>query len=75
MNYLKPLRVNATMALLKWGKEPWISQLRKRGVDYSATPAEDYSSVSIELENPETKQHSIVQEPTRGCTMHPACGC
>ena len=61
MNYLKPLRVNATMALLKWGKEPWISQLRKRGVDYSATPAEDYSSVSIELEDPETKQHSIVQ--------------
>jgi predicted dehydrogenase len=61
VNYLKPLRVNATMALLKWGKEPWISQLRKRGVDYSATPAEDYSSVSIELEDPQTKQHSIIQ--------------
>ena len=61
VDYLRPLRVNATMALLKWGKEPWISQLKKRGVDYSATPAEDYSSVSIELEDPETKQHSIVQ--------------
>lgn len=61
VNHLKPLRVNATMALLKWGKEPWISQLRKRGVDYSVAPAEDYSSVSIELEDPETKQHSIVQ--------------
>ena len=61
VNYLRPLRVNATMALLKWGKEPWISQLKKRGVDYSTTPAEDYSSVSIELEDPETKQHSIVQ--------------
>ena len=36
MDYLKPLRVNATMALLKWGKEPWLSQLKKRGVDYSA---------------------------------------
>jgi len=61
VNYLKPLRINATMALLKWGKEPWVSQLRKRGVDYSTTPAEDYSSVTIELEDPQTKQHSIVQ--------------
>jgi len=61
MNYLKPLRVNATMALLKWGKEPWISQLKQRGVDYAAAPAEDYSSVAIEFEDPQTKQHSIVQ--------------
>ncbi len=61
INYLRPLRVNATMALLKWGKQPWLGQLKQRGVDYSATPAEDYSSVSIELEDPETKQHSIVQ--------------
>ncbi len=61
VDYLKPLRVNATMALLKWGKEPWLSQLKQRGVDYSATPAEDYSSVAIEFENPETGQHSIVQ--------------
>lgn len=61
MDYLTPLRVNATMALLKWGKEPWLSQLKQRGVDYSATPAEDYSSVSIELEDPQTRQHSIVQ--------------
>jgi predicted dehydrogenase len=61
VNYLKPLRVNATMALLKWSKEPWISQLKKRGVDYSITPAEDYSSVAIEFEDPQTKQHSIVQ--------------
>lgn len=61
IDYLKPVRVNATMALLKWGKEPWISQLRKRGVDYSTTPAEDYSSVAVEFEDPQTKQHSIVQ--------------
>jgi predicted dehydrogenase len=61
VNYLKPLRVNATMALLKWGKEPWISQLRQRGVDYATAPAEDYSSVTIELEDPQTQQHSIVQ--------------
>jgi len=61
VNYLKPLRVNATMALLKWGKEPWVSQLKKRGVDYSVKPAEDYSSVALEFEDPQTKQHSIVQ--------------
>ena len=61
MDYLTPLRISATMALLKWGKEPWLSQLKQRGVDYSATPAEDYSSVSIELEDPQTHQHSIVQ--------------
>jgi predicted dehydrogenase len=61
IDYLKPVRVNASMALLKWGKEPWISQLKKRGVDYSKAPAEDYSSVAIEFEDPQTKQHSIVQ--------------
>jgi len=61
VDYLKPLRVNATMALLKWGKEPWLSQLKQRGVDYSATPAEDYSSVAIEFEDPEAGQRSIVQ--------------
>jgi predicted dehydrogenase len=61
VDYLKPVRVNATMALLKWGKEPWLSQLRQRGVDYSATPAEDYSSVTMEFEDPETHTRSIVQ--------------
>jgi len=61
VNYLRPLRVSATMALLKWGKQPWLGQLKQRGVDYAATPAEDYSSVSIELEDPGTGQHSIVQ--------------
>jgi predicted dehydrogenase len=61
VQYLRPVRVNATMALLKWGKPPWIDRLKQRGVDYSATPAEDYSSVTIEFEDPETGQHSIVQ--------------
>ncbi|MCU0916198.1 MAG: Gfo/Idh/MocA family oxidoreductase [Planctomycetes bacterium] len=61
VDYLRPLRVNATMALLKWGKEPWVSQLRQRGVDYGAAPAEDYSSVTLEFEDPQTKRHSVVQ--------------
>jgi predicted dehydrogenase len=59
-NYLKPISVSANMALLKWGKEPWISQLRKRGVDYSATPAEDYSNVSIMFQDPQTEVRSVV---------------
>jgi predicted dehydrogenase len=61
LDYLRPIRVTATMALLKWGKPPWVNQLKQRGVDYSATPAEDYSSVTIEFEDPGTGQHSIVQ--------------
>jgi len=60
-NYLKPVSVTASMALLKWGKKPWLSQLRDRGVDYSATPAEDYSSVTIQLKDPKTKILSVVQ--------------
>jgi predicted dehydrogenase len=61
VNHLKPLRVNATMALLKWGKEPWLSHLKQRGVDYSVAPAEDYSSVTIEFQDPQTGVRSIVQ--------------
>ena len=61
LDYLKPVSINATMALLKWGKEPWLSQLKARGVDYATTPAEDYSSVTLELKDPQTGHRSIVQ--------------
>ncbi|MGB2865830.1 MAG: Gfo/Idh/MocA family oxidoreductase [Sedimentisphaerales bacterium] len=60
-DYLTPVSVTANMALLKWGKEPWISQLKKRGVDYKAAPAEDYSNVTIEFKDPETGIRSIAQ--------------
>jgi len=60
-DHLRPVSVTANMALLKWGKEPWISQLKKRGVDYSATPAEDYSNVTIEFNDPETEVCSVAQ--------------
>jgi predicted dehydrogenase len=49
------------MALLKWGKDPWMAQLRERGVDYGKVPAEDYSSVTVEFEDPETKHRSLTQ--------------
>jgi len=61
VDYLKPVSINATMALLKWGKKPWVDRLKERGVDYTASPAEDYSSVTLELKDPETGQHSVVQ--------------
>lgn len=60
-DYLTPVSVTANMALLKWGKEPWISQLKERGVDYKTTPAEDYSNITIEFKDPETGIHSIAQ--------------
>ena len=60
-DHLTPLSVTANMALLKWGKEPWISRLKQRGVDYAATPAEDYSNVTIEFTDPETRTRSVAQ--------------
>ena len=60
-DYLTPISVSANMALLKWGKDPWLSQLKKRGVDYSVTPAEDYSNVSIVFKDPETGILGITQ--------------
>lgn len=61
LDYLTPVSVTAEMALLKWGKEPWISLLRKRGVDYTATPAEDYSLVTVEFKDPQTGLCSVAQ--------------
>jgi len=60
-DYLKPLSVTANMALLKWCKEPWITELRGRGVDYAVTPAEDYALVTVEFEDPETGVRSVAQ--------------
>jgi predicted dehydrogenase len=45
---LEPLEVQATIAGLKWSREPGITQLRERfGIDYSKAPAEDYASVLV----------------------------
>lgn len=60
-DHLKPVSVTATMALLKWGKEPWIDELRAKGVDYAVTPAEDYALVTIEFVDPETGVRSVAQ--------------
>lgn len=60
-DFLVPRYINATMALLKWKHEPWLSKLMARGVDYTKKPAEDYALVTIEFENPETGQYVIAQ--------------
>jgi predicted dehydrogenase len=60
-DYLTPVSATANMALLKWGKEPWISRLKERGVDYTATPAEDYSNVTIEFRDPDTGNRGVAQ--------------
>lgn len=61
LGYLDLVSVTANMALLKWGKKPWIGQLKKRGVDYTKTPAEDYACVSYTFRDPKTKQLAVVQ--------------
>ncbi len=61
IGYLSPVSVTANMALLKWGKKPWIDQLKARGVDYSKTPAEDYACVSYTFKDPQTGQKVVVQ--------------
>jgi predicted dehydrogenase len=54
--YLKPKRVMADLALLKWGQPRWRKELVERhGVDYSKTPAEDFATGIVTYENPDTK--------------------
>ncbi len=60
-DHLEPVSINGTMTLLKWGKEPWVSQLRNRGVDYATTPAEDYALVTAEFKDPDTGVRSVAQ--------------
>ncbi|UCC98637.1 MAG: Gfo/Idh/MocA family oxidoreductase [Phycisphaerales bacterium] len=60
-DFLTPVSVTANMALLKWGKEPWLSRLKERGVDYKAAPAEDYSNVTFEFKDPESGVCSVAQ--------------
>ena len=51
---LKPLKVQAATASLKWTREPYLSKLKETyGVDYREAPAEDYASVNILYEDDE----------------------
>jgi predicted dehydrogenase len=55
--FLEPLSVNAEVALLKWGQPRWRERLlADRGVDYAATPAEDFTTGIVTYRNPESGQ-------------------
>jgi predicted dehydrogenase len=57
LTFLQPQQVNADLALLKWGRPGWRERLLKdRGVDYRATPAEDFATGMVTYRNPETGQ-------------------
>jgi predicted dehydrogenase len=57
LTFLQPQQVNADLALLKWGQPGWREKLLKdRGVDYGATPAEDFATGMITYRNPESGQ-------------------
>jgi predicted dehydrogenase len=57
LTFLKPVSVSAETALLKWGMPFWREKLLKeRGVDYTKTPAEDFTTGIVTFKNPETGQ-------------------
>lgn len=66
-DFMTPIRVTAEMGLLKWGLSAWKQKLLERGVDYDATPAEDYANVAIKFCNPETGQIVLVQATDAWC--------
>jgi len=57
LTFLQPQSVSCQIALLKWGQPQWRDQLlKKHGVDYAKTPAEDFATGIITFKNPETGQ-------------------
>ena len=51
---LKPKKVSAEIASLKWTRPEYIEQLKKTyGVDYSKVPAEDYATAVVVYEDDE----------------------
>ena len=51
---LRPVSVQTTTASLKWTREPYITDLKKRfGVDYVEAPAEDYALTLVSYEDEE----------------------
>ena len=57
---VRPVRVTAHIASLKWSRPEYVKQLQKtmgRDVDYAKHPSEDFASMTIEFE---TDDHHIV---------------
>lgn len=60
--FMVPEQISADVGLLKWGTEPWLSQLRDQyGVDYTTTPAEDFATGIVTYRNPQTGQRAKAQ--------------
>ncbi|MBN1581918.1 MAG: Gfo/Idh/MocA family oxidoreductase [Anaerolineae bacterium] len=57
IDFLQPVSIQAETALLKWGLPQWREKLlAKTGVDYTKTPAEDFTTGMVTFKNPETGQ-------------------
>jgi len=55
LTFLEPVSVSCELGLLKWGQTKWRQDLMVRmGIDYAATPAEDFATGVITFRNPET---------------------
>ena len=62
VDFLEPVSVSADLALLKWGRPRFKAELLKRfGVDYDKTPAEDFATGMVTFKNPETDERLKAQ--------------
>ena len=62
VRHLVPETVSAEIALLKWGQPRWRDELvRRHGVDYARTPAEDFATGLVTYRDPETGERSKAQ--------------
>ena len=62
---LRPVRVTARIASLKWGRAPYVEQLQRThgmDVDYARRPSEDFASLVIEFETSEGQ--TVIGEAT-----------
>jgi predicted dehydrogenase len=59
---VKPVRVTARIASLKWSRPEYVKRLAKAqpGVDYSKNPSEDFASLTIEFET--SDGHTVIGE-------------
>ena len=62
LSTVKPTRVTAHIASLKWTRPEYVKRLAKAqaGIDYSKTPSEDFASLTIEFET--SDGHTVLGE-------------
>ena len=60
--YLEPVAVQASLALLKWGRPEYRQRLQERfGVDYGRTPAEDFATGTVTYRDPADGRKALAQ--------------